>query len=214
VLTPVLYLLYLLYIRSTTALNQLDLRLLEPAYLPLVVVGLGVVARSRRIPPVGASVWWRTSRAAAHVWAVANVVAGLVAVVLFATGDPYFEGNYSSEGFDRVRAAAVLDTLPAGCSGPEHVSSNLPNALYPELEANWSPRRTGLESDEPVDDLDVLVASLGNGDVHCLVWVDTAPRYGHLWSREELAQRVTLRELGRDDVVTVYEIEPSSAGAG
>ena len=212
VLTPVLYLIYLLYIRSTTALNQLDLRLLEPAYLPLVVGALGVAARSRRIPPVGASIWWRTSRAAAHVWAVANVVAGLVAVVLFANGDPYFEGNYSSEGFDRVRAAAVLDTLPAGCSGPEHVSSNLPNALYPELEAEWSPRRTGLESDEPVDDLDVLVDDLARGTRHCLVWVDTAPRYGHLWTREQLDERVDLVELGAEGSVTVYAVELPDGG--
>ena len=41
-LQPVLYLVYILYIRSTTALNQLDLRLLEPAYLPFVVLALAV----------------------------------------------------------------------------------------------------------------------------------------------------------------------------
>jgi hypothetical protein len=173
VATPVLYLAYMLYIRSTTALNQLDLRLLEPAYLPLVVTGLALVARARRIPPEGANPWWRASSVAAYAWAAANVAAGLVAVVLFATGDPYFEGNYSSDTFDRVRASAALDLLPEGCVD----SSNLPNALYPELEAEWSPRRTGLESDEPVDDLDVLVDDLAG-------------------------------------VVTVYEIEPSSAGAG
>ena len=37
------YLLYMLYVRSTTALNELDLRLLEPAYLPLMVCGLRLV---------------------------------------------------------------------------------------------------------------------------------------------------------------------------
>jgi len=132
VLTPVLYLVYILYIRSTTALNQLDLRLLEPAYLPLLVTALVLVARARRIPPPDASPWWRVASVAAVVWAVANVVAGLAAVVLFATGDPFFEGNYSKDGFDRVRASAALDTLPAGCVD----SSNLPNALYPELEAD------------------------------------------------------------------------------
>ncbi len=210
VLTPVLYLAYMLYIRSTTALNQLDLRLLEPAYLPLVVLGLALVARARRIPPVGASPWWRVGIVAVWVWAVANVAAGLLAVVLFATGDPYFEGNYSADTFDRVRASAALDLLPEGCVD----SSNLPNALYPELEAEWSPRRTGLESDEPVDDLDLLVDDLARGARHCLVWVDTAPRYGHLWSRDQLAERLTLRELGRDDVVTVYELEPSVPPAG
>ena len=208
--TPLLYLAYMLYIRSTTALNQLDLRLLEPAYLPLLVTGLALIARSRRIPPEGASPWWRVGAGTAYVWAAANVVAGLVAVVLFATGDPYFEGNYSADTFDRVRASAALDLVPEGCIE----SSNLPNALYPELEAGWSPRRTGLESDEPVDDLDRLVEDLARGERHCLVWVDTAPRYGHLWSREQLADRVTLRELGRDGVVTVYEFGPAAPAAG
>jgi hypothetical protein len=49
--------------------------------------------------------------------------------------------------------------------------------------------------------------------VHCLVWVDAAPRYGHLWTREQLGERVELVELGTDGAVTLYEIElPAAAG--
>lgn len=205
VLTPVLYLTYMLYIRSTTALNQLDLRLLEPAYLPLVAVGLSLAARLRAVPPEGASPWWRVARTGAHVWALANVAAGVVAVVAFAAGNPFFDGNYSSDTYERARASVALDALPDGCVD----SSNLPTALYPELEADWSPRRTGLESNDPTDDLDVLVEQLRSGDErYCLVWVDAPPRYGHLWTREQLAERVELRELGRDGIVTVYQLEP------
>ena len=209
VLTPVLYLAYMLYIRSTTALNQLDLRLLEPAYLPLVAVGLAVVARLRAVPPEGASPWWRTALAGAHVWAFANVAAGVVAVVAFAAGNPFFDGNYSSDTYERARDSAALDALPVGCED----SSNLPTALYPELEADWSPRRTGLESDDPVDDLDVLVERLRSGGTRaCLVWVDAPPRYGHLWTREQLAERLELRELDRDGIVTVYELAVPDRG--
>jgi hypothetical protein len=205
VLTPLLYLTYMLYIRSTTALNQLDLRLLEPAYLPLVAVGLATVARLRGVPPIGASPWWRVSLAGTYVWAVANVAAGLVAVVAFAAGNPFFDGNYSSDTYERARTSAALATVPDGCVD----SSNLPTALYPAVESEWSPRRTGLESNDPTDDLDMLVDDLraGNGR-HCLIWVDAPPRYGHLWTREQLAERVELQQLGQDGIVTVYEFKP------
>jgi hypothetical protein len=56
------------------------------------------------------------------------------------------------------------------------------------------------------------VESLGNGDVHCLVWVDTAPRYGHLWTREQLDERVDLVELGAEGSVTVYAVELPDGG--
>ena len=51
----VLYMLYMLYVRTTTALNQLDLRLLYPAYFPLMFVALALAgaaapARHRRTP--------------------------------------------------------------------------------------------------------------------------------------------------------------------
>jgi hypothetical protein len=202
-LQPVLYLVYILYIRSTTALNQLDLRLLEPAYLPLMVLALAVVARLRALPPEGASPWWRLGYVTAHVWAAANVIAGLAAVVLFATGNPYFEGNYNAERFQQVRENAALDEIPAGCT----TVSNLPNALYPEVESDWSPRRTGAESNEPTEDLDELVATLPNQRT-CLVWVDAAPRYGNLWTREQLQERVQLEPITSDGIVTVYEFVP------
>ncbi|MFZ4517303.1 MAG: hypothetical protein ACOYOP_02875 [Microthrixaceae bacterium] len=198
-----LYLLYMLYIRSTTALNQLDLRLLNPAYLPLLVLGLVLVDRTAEVPPQGESPWWRGSYAAALVWGAANVLAGLVAVALFATGNPYFTGNYESDTFDRVRANAALDRIPADC----RVVSNLPNALYPELEARWSPRRTGLESDEGVDDLEELLPTLAARRT-CLVWVDEEPRYGHLWSLQQLRDRVDLQQVARDGDVTVYVMAP------
>ena len=202
-LQPVLYLVYILYIRSTTALNQLDLRLLEPAYLPFMVLALAVIARLRALPPVGESAWWRVGYASAHVWAAANVIAGLAAVVLFATGNPYFEGNYNADRFDRVRQNAALDELPADCT----TVSNLPNALYPEVESVWSPRRTGAESNEPTDDLDRLVAELADRPT-CLVWVDAAPRYGNLWTREQLQERVQLEPIATDGIVSVYEFTP------
>lgn len=202
-LQAALYLLYMIYIRSTTALNQLDLRLLNPAYLPLVVLGLVLVARLRDVPPPGRSREFRFGWAAAHVWAVANVALGIVAVVAFALGNSFFPGNYESDTFDAVRDNAALDALPEDCA----VVSNLPNALYPELEAEWSPRRTGLESDEPVDDLQQLVPTLDD-DPTCLVWIDEDPTYGHLWSLGQLQDRLTVTELATDGDVSVYRLAP------
>jgi hypothetical protein len=200
-----LYLLYMLYIRSTTALNQLDLRLLNPAYLPLMVLALALVAHLRAVPPPGRSPEFRIGWAAAHVWAVLNVALGIVAVAAFALGNSFFPGNYESDTFVEVRDDPALDAVSADC----HPVSNQPNGLYPRLEADWSPRRTGLESDEPVDDLDELVADLDLRRV-CLVWVDEDPNWGHLWSLEELDERLTLRRLAGGDVVTVYEVGPPS----
>ena len=197
------YLVYMLYIRTTTALNQLDLRLLNPSYLPLMVLALTLIAHLRDLGPAPENRWWPRGRLVAHVWAAANIAAGLVAVVAFAGGNPYFNGNYESDVFTSVRANAALDALPADC----RVVSNLPNGLYPRLEARWSPRRTGLESSEAVDDLSPLIPTLTDRPT-CLVWIDQPPVYGHLFTLDELRSRVGLQELATDGDVSVYRMTP------
>ena len=131
---------------------------------------------------------------------------GLYATVNFATGDPFFNGNYESDTFVEVRANPALEALPEDCE----VYSNLPNALYPALGSQWSPRETGLESDERVDDLPELVDSLDDREA-CLVWIDEPPEYGHLWSRDELARSVDLVPLAENDNVAVYRFEPAGS---
>lgn len=195
------YLAYMLYVRSTTALNQLDLRLLEPAYLPLMVCGLRLVDRLADLGPA----WPARGLLTARIWAGANIAAGLVAVVAFAAGNPYFEGNYAADNFEKVRDNPALDAVPDDC----RVLSNLPNALYPEEEAGWSPRRTGLESNEPVDDLDRLLPTLGSTPT-CLVWIDEQPTYGHLWTLSQLSRQVTLQPIAKDGDVAVYRMLPAS----
>ncbi len=197
------YLVYMLYVRSTTALNQLDLRLLHPAYLPLLVATLSLVAHLGSLGPEPANRWPRIGRLAVYAWAALNVAAGIVAVVGFATGNPYFDGNYERDLFDKVRDNPALEALPAGC----RVESNLPNALYPRLESRWSPMRTQLESTERTDDLDRLVPTLAEHPT-CLVWIDEQPRYGHLWTRDQLRRRVQLEQLAQHGDVTVYRMEP------
>ena len=117
-LFPVLYLAYMLYVRTTTALNQLDLRLLYPAYFPLLVLALVLIDRLRRLDTgePGGDRWWRIGWTTAHVWAVANIAAGAVAMVGFAAGHPYFNGNYEADVFQQVRSNPALDALPADCT--------------------------------------------------------------------------------------------------
>ena len=208
------YLLYMLYVRSTTALNELDLRLLEPAYLPLMVCGLrlvdelGVLDTTATGDPAPDGGRWATRGVLlAWVWAVANIAAGLVAVVAFAAGNPYFDGNYGSDEFEQVRENPALDAVPDDC----HVVSNLPNALYPVEEPDWSPRRTGLESNQQVDDLEELIPTLDDTPT-CLVWIDLRPRYGHLWTLSQLRDRVELQPLASDGEVSVYRMLPRSTG--
>ncbi len=208
------YLLYMLYVRSTTALNELDLRLLEPAYLPLMVCGLRLVDELGVLdaPGTGDAAadggrWATRGVLLAWVWAVANIAAGLVAVVAFAAGNPYFDGNYGSDEFEQVRENPALDAVPDDC----HVVSNLPNALYPVEEPDWSPRRTGLESNQQVDDLEELIPTLDDTPT-CLVWIDLQPRYGHLWTLSQLRDRVELQPLASDGEVSVYRMLPRSTG--
>ncbi|MFM7067960.1 MAG: ArnT family glycosyltransferase, partial [Actinomycetes bacterium] len=191
-LTAGIYLAYMLYVRSTTALNQLDLRLLNPAYFPLMALGLVVVDSAGTIDADGSTTWQRRSMTAANLWAAANITAGLAGVVLFLSGNSFFAGNYSSDTFVAVRANPALAALPANCRN----YSNLPNALYPRVEAAWSPRRTGLESNAPVDDLRTIGQRLGQAP-SCLIWIDQDPRYGHLWSLQKLSATYQLELLAR-----------------
>ncbi|MGI9577278.1 MAG: hypothetical protein ACR2OH_03670, partial [Microthrixaceae bacterium] len=196
------YLAYMLYVRSTTALNQLELRLLNPAYFSLIVLALLLISQLGRIDGPAGARWHSRGLVVAYIWAAANVAVGLYAAVNFAAGDPFFNGNYESDTFVEVRANPALDSLPEGCE----VYSNLPNALYPALGSQWSPRETGLESNERVDDLAELVESLDE-QAACLVWVDEPPEYGHLWSRDELADTLELVSIAENDSVTVYALE-------
>jgi hypothetical protein len=143
--------------------------------------------------------------AVAYAWTALNVAAGIVAVIGFATGNPYFDGNYQRDLFEKVRDNPALTALPAGC----RVESNLPNALYPRLEATWSPMRTQLESTERTDDLQQLIPTLADHPT-CLVWIDEQPHYGHLWTRDQLERQVDLQQLAHHGDVTVYRIEPQT----
>lgn len=194
------YLAYMWFVRSSVALNQLDIRLLNPAYYSLLALALVLVDRTKLIVgPDGDSPWHRRGLVVVRGWAVANVVLGLSAVVVFAAGHDFFAGNYESELFRDVRADPVLDSVPADC----RLFSNLPNALYPALESQWSPRRTYLESDLPTDELQELAETIED-DPACLVWVDEEPGYGHLWQRDELEREVDLVPVASSDNVFVY----------
>ena len=193
------YLAYMLYVRSTTALNQLELRLLNPAYFSLVALALLLISQLGRIDGAAGRRWHSRGMAVAYLWAAANIAVGLYATVNFASGDPFFEGNYESDTFVEIRANPALDAIPEDCD----VYSNLPNGLYPALGSQWSPRETGLESNELVDDLPELIDSLETQRA-CLVWIDEPPEYGHLWSREELSDSVDLVPIAADGNVEVY----------
>jgi hypothetical protein len=199
-ITGVLYLVYMLYVRTTTALNQLDVRLLYPSYFPLLVLGVVLVDQLVRLRDDNARRAW----VAAVGWAALNVIAGMVAMVAFALGHPYFDGNYESEDFQDIRSSEALEALPAGCQ----VYSNLPNGLYPEVEALWSPMRTALESADAPDPgygMEDIADTLGDTQ-SCLVWIDLPPVYGHVHPLEDLEQRFELTRLAGEGDVEVFRM--------
>ncbi len=191
----VLYLLYMLYVRTTTALNQLDLRLLYPAYFPLMFLALALLDRLGRL----GRPWQRRAQWTAVGWAGANVLAGMVALVAFAAGHPYFAGNYESDVFDSVRENPAIAALPVDC----RLYSNLPNGLYPAYESVWSPERRALESSREVPDLAEITATLDDTS-SCLVWIDEPPVYGHLWTLDQLEDRLDLEPVATDGDVSTF----------
>lgn len=217
---------YILYVRSTTALNRLDVRLLNPLYLGLISIGAYVTVQVVRH---GDGVASRVGRVALGSWAVGNVVLGLVMVGYFASGAEVFKGNYNSHRYDVVQTSTALKALPADCFfhssatvGGEVVAvlptsptcsvySNLPNALYEVgLQASWSPRVTGAESDEPVDDLKVIGTRVETEQSY-LVWLDEQPVWGHLASLEQLRQAFDLVPLSHGERVDVYQMKPRAS---
>ena len=215
----VIYLLYMLYARTTTGLNQLDFRLLNPAYLPLVGVALVIldriidagtasVARSATNPNVRTPVpqkWSTAARWTAGLWAATNLAMGVAMVVYFSTSPDLFVGNYERPAFVTARASRALAELDPSCA----LSSNLPNGLYGDgVEAQWSPRITGPESDDKVDDIARMKADLAANHRHCLAWVALEPRWGHLATLAQLRKEFALVELNSDSGVTTYEIRP------
>jgi hypothetical protein len=141
----------------------------------------------------------------ARVWMGANVAAGLIGMVAFALGHPYFAGNYESDVFQQARNDVAVAGLPDGCQ----LYSNLPNALYPDHEADWSPQRRALESSRELDDLEQITATLEDPDtLSCLIWIDEPPVYGHLWTLEDLRDRLDLVEIGSEGSVTTFVMLP------
>ncbi len=199
----ILYMAYMLYVRTTTALNQLDLRLLYPAYFPLSFVALALLERLRRLEP--SDRWERFGLATAGAWCVLNVAAATVGVVAFAAGHPYFSGNYEADVFDAVRENPAIAALPADCQ----LYSNLPNGLYPAYEALWSPQRRALESSREIPDLEEITATLDDTP-SCLVWIDEPPVYGHLWTLEQLEERLDLEPVAEDDNVATFRMRSRS----
>jgi hypothetical protein len=161
-------------------------------------VALALLERLRRLDD-GSPRWERRGVVVAAVWAVASVVAGMVGMVAFAAGHPYFNGNYESDVFDTARASSAIAALPADCQ----LYSNLPNGLYPAYEALWSPQRRALESSREIPDLEEITATLDDTP-SCLVWIDEPPVYGHLWTLDQLQERLDLEPVRTDGNVSTF----------
>ena len=123
-------------------------------------------------------------------------------MIAFAAGHPYFIGNYEADLFKQIRANPALEALPANCK----LYSNLPNGLYPNYEAQWSPQQRALESSEQIPDLEEITATLDSTD-SCLIWIDEPPVYGHLWTLQQLQTRLTLTQLAQSGNLSVYRMQ-------
>lgn len=206
------YTAYIWYVRSTTALNKIDYRLLNPIYLPMVLLLAALVSRLVVLGRLADAtdqdrVWANRARLAFTAWVVLSIFVGVAMVPYFASGPRLFDGNYASAEFASVRANVALKALPRDC----YTYSNLPNALYPALGSHWSPARTGMESNETVDDVARLTKALHSSTdpKRCLVWIDLPPVYGNLLTLAQLRQRFDLDTVSRDGDVSVYEFSGS-----
>ncbi len=207
----VLYTLYMLYARTTTGLNQLDFRLLNPIYLPLVLFALSIIDRILGEDGTGSETPHRLARASVLSWAGLSLLLGAGMTLYFLTGPDLFSGNYAGSAFETARQSHALDDIYTRCDrSPTTLSSNLPNALYEghkgaHIEAGWSPRLTGLESNDKVDDIGVLAANVSKHK-YCIIWLDLQPTYGHLATLEQLRQDFQLDPFAHDGKVTVYAV--------
>ncbi len=194
---------YLIIARSTTAFDRLNFRLVHPLWCPLVIVGLVVADRlcdprfesEQRWRLLGSTLLWG--------WVVVSTTLGVVMTAWFATGPDLFPGNYERAAFDEVRSSPLVDDLDPECI----VHSNLPSALYPDIESAWTPRTRLPESTEQLDELDDLAADPSTD--YCIVWVDLEPTFGNLAPLEEIRALVPLETVGVDGAVAVYRVAPS-----
>lgn len=205
VLHVIVYAVYMIYVRSTAGLNRLDIRLLFPLYIPLVIVALAIIDRVEQRERVGSP--WRTlARGTVSLWAVCNVLLGVVMIGYFSTNPRLFGGNYNADEFVAVRESPIIAATEERCD-PDRIVSNLPSGFFGSgVEPAWMPRRTFFESNVAVDDLKELNDELRREGDLCLLYVDLAPTYGHLATLDDLEQRVEVTELVVDEPVVLYRL--------
>ena len=78
------YAAYMLYARTTTGLNQLDFRLLNPIYLPLVISALVILDRVLAAPDDERQpTWAKAAGGTAFAWAGLNLLVGVGMIAYF-----------------------------------------------------------------------------------------------------------------------------------
>ena len=234
---PILYMTYMLYVRTTTALNQLDLRLLYPAYFPLIFLALALIDRLPRLNSADAGASADTgpstdTGASADTGASTGTEASADAGELSKTG--WFKLGYGgAHVWAAANIAAGFVAMIAFAAGHPYFIGNYEADLFKQIRANPAlealPANCKLYSNLPnglypnygpqwSPQRRALESSEQVPDLEeitatldstdsCLIWIDEPPVYGHLWTLQQLQTRLTLTELAQSGNLSVYRMQ-------
>jgi hypothetical protein len=196
-----IYLVWLNVSAASVVLDPIDDRFLAAIYVPTLWIAVAVASRLASIAPSGRG----------------HVATAVVLVACFGAW-AVFQGRRIPDLSDRVTLSTIHDVArwteddeARARDISTRLYSNAPDYVYLQTgtRASYTPRRSVLRSDDPLDELTPLRSSLSASGPVALVWFPAVHRADldlDVYTPAELGRRVEVRLVARTAAAELYSL--------